>query len=145
MLEDFTKETGIRVVYDVFDSNEVLETKLLAGSSGYDSSCRRATFLNRQIKAGVFQQLDQSKIPNLEHVGPEDGEAPAVDDPGNAYSIIYMWGTTGHWLQRRQDQGAPGRRARPTPGSSCSNPNHLEVHRLRDHVLDSADDIMPAR
>ncbi len=65
ILEEFTKETGIKVVYDVFDSNEVLETKLLAGSSGYDIVVPTANFLQRQINAGVFQKLDKSKLPNL--------------------------------------------------------------------------------
>jgi putrescine transport system substrate-binding protein len=58
-------ETGIKVVYDVFDSNEVLETKLLAGGRAMTSWCRPATFLANQIKAGVFQKLDKSKLPNL--------------------------------------------------------------------------------
>src|SRR5262245_9708241 len=64
-LEDFTKETGIKVVYDTFDANEVLETKLLAGKSGYDVVVPSASFLQRQIQAGVFRKLDKSKLPNL--------------------------------------------------------------------------------
>ena len=70
IIEDFTKETGIKVVYDVFDSNEILETKLLAGGTGYDVVVPTGTFLARQIQAGVFQKLDKSKLPNLvQHVG----------------------------------------------------------------------------
>lgn len=65
ILEEFTKETGIKVVYDVFDSNEILETKLLAGGSGYDVVVPTAYFLQRQIAAGVFQKLDKSKLPNI--------------------------------------------------------------------------------
>ncbi|OYW32524.1 MAG: spermidine/putrescine ABC transporter substrate-binding protein PotF, partial [Rhizobiales bacterium 12-66-7] len=65
VLEDFTKETGIKVRYDVFDSNEVLETKLLAGKTGYDVVVPSGSFLQRQITAGVFQKLDKSKLPNL--------------------------------------------------------------------------------
>src|SRR5690606_27526064 len=65
IIEDFTKETGIKVVYDVFDSNEILETKLLAGGTGYDIVVPTGTFLARQIEAGVFQKLDKSKLPNL--------------------------------------------------------------------------------
>ena len=64
ILEDFTKETGIKVVYDVFDSNEVLETKLLAGGTGYDIVVPTGTFLGRQVQAGVFQKLDKDKLPN---------------------------------------------------------------------------------
>ena len=65
VLEDFTRETGIKVKYDTFDSNDLLETKLLAGRSGYDLVVPTAYFLDRQIKAGVFQKLDKSKLPNL--------------------------------------------------------------------------------
>ncbi len=66
IIDEFTKETGIKVVYDVFDSNEILETKLLAGGSGYDVVVPTASpFLARQIQAGVYQKLDKSKLPNL--------------------------------------------------------------------------------
>lgn len=95
ILEDFTKETGIKVVYDVFDNNELLETKLLAGSSGYDVVVPTGPFLARQIQAGVFQKLDRSKLPNWEHLWPEVSERLAKYDPGNEYAVNYMWGTTG--------------------------------------------------
>lgn len=69
VLEDFTKETGIKVQYDTFDANETLETKLLAGKSGYDVVVPTAYFLERQVKAGVFQKLDKSKLKNWETSG----------------------------------------------------------------------------
>ena len=71
VLEDFTKETGIKVVYDTFDANETLETRLLAGKSGYDVVVPTAYFLQRQIKANMFQKLDKSKLPNLANAWPE--------------------------------------------------------------------------
>lgn len=95
VLEDFTRETGIEVIYDVFDSNEVLETKLLAGSTGYDIVVPSAEFLGRQIQAGVFQKLDKSKLPNIENMWDKIQAQTEKYDPGNAYSINYMWGTTG--------------------------------------------------
>nr|WP_281431811.1 polyamine ABC transporter substrate-binding protein [Rhizobium setariae] len=95
ILEDFTKETGIKVVYDVFDSNEILETKLLAGGSGYDVVVPTAPFLARQIQAGVFMKLDKSKLPNITNMWPEVSERLAKYDPGNEYAVNYMWGTTG--------------------------------------------------
>jgi len=95
ILEEFTAETGIDVVYDVFDSNEVLETKLLAGSTGYDIVVPTGTFLANQIKAGVFQKLDKSKLPNLKNMDPAISERLEKYDPGNEYAINYMWGTTG--------------------------------------------------
>src|SRR5690348_4482987 len=95
MIEAFTKETGIKVRYDTFDANETLETKLLAGKSGYDVVVPTAYFLERQIKAGVFQKLDKSKLKNLGNVWPEIAQRLAVYDPGNRYAVNYMWGTTG--------------------------------------------------
>ncbi|MGD1875930.1 MAG: polyamine ABC transporter substrate-binding protein [Kiloniellaceae bacterium] len=95
ILEEFEKDTGIKVVYDVFDSNEVLETKMLAGSSGYDVVVPTGTFLARQIQAGVFQKLDKSKLPNLKSMWDVVEKRTLKYDPGNDYSINYMWGTTG--------------------------------------------------
>lgn len=95
ILADFTKETGIRVIYDVYDSNDVLETKLLAGNTGYDIVVPTGTFLARQIQAGIFQELDKSKIPNWQNLDPALMERVAKYDPGNAHAFIYMWGTTG--------------------------------------------------
>jgi putrescine transport system substrate-binding protein len=95
VIPDFEKETGIDVTYDVFDSNEVLETKLLAGTTGYDIVVPSASFLERQIKAGVFQKLDKSKLPNLKNMDPELSAAIAKHDPGNEHSVNYLWGTSG--------------------------------------------------
>ncbi len=94
-LDDFSKETGIKVVYDTYDSNETLETKLLAGNTGYDVVVPSATFLQRQIKAGVYQKLDKSKLPNLKGMWPEVMARLAAYDPGNQYAVNYMWFTTG--------------------------------------------------
>ncbi|MDB5526178.1 MAG: spermidine/putrescine transporter substrate-binding protein PotF [Rhizobium sp.] len=95
ILTDFTKETGIKVVYDVFDSNEILETKLLAGGSGYDVVVPTGPFLARQISAGVFMKLDKSKLPNLTNMWPDITARLGKYDPGNEYAVNYMWGTTG--------------------------------------------------
>lgn len=95
VIEEFTRETGIKVQYDVFDSNEVLETKLLAGSTGYDIVVPSASFLERQIKAGVFQKLDRSRLPNLKNLDEELTAIVARHDPGNEHSVNYLWGTSG--------------------------------------------------
>jgi putrescine transport system substrate-binding protein len=95
VIEDFQAETGIKVRYDVFDSNEVLETKLLTGNSGYDVVVPSAYFLERQIKAGVFRKLDKAKLPNLANLDPDLMQRAAGHDPGNEYGVVYMWGTTG--------------------------------------------------
>ncbi|GAB5506203.1 MAG: polyamine ABC transporter substrate-binding protein [Rhizobiaceae bacterium] len=108
VLEEFTAETGIKVVYDVFDSNEILETKLLAGSTGYDVVVPTGTFLARQIQAGVFQKLDKSKLPNISNMWDTVAERTERYDPGNEYSINYMWGTTGIGYNVRKVQDALG-------------------------------------
>src|ERR1700722_4212407 len=91
----FEKEYGIKVNYDVFDSNEVLETKLLAGRTGYDVVAPSASFLQRQIQAGAFQKLDKSLLPNLKNLDPDITRRIEVSDPGNQYGVIYLWGTAG--------------------------------------------------
>jgi putrescine transport system substrate-binding protein len=95
VLKDFTKETGIEVRYEVMDSNELLETKLLAGRTGYDVVVPSASFLARQIKAGIYQKLDKSKLPNLKNLDPEITKKLQVFDPGNEHAVNYMWGTSG--------------------------------------------------
>jgi putrescine transport system substrate-binding protein len=105
---DFQKATGIKVTYDVFDSNEVLETKLLAGRSGYDIVVPTAPFLERQIKAGVFLPLDKSKLPNLKNMDPDLMQRVAAHDPGNQYSLIYLWGTIGLGYNPEQVKRALG-------------------------------------
>ena len=95
VLEAFTKETGIRVVYDTYDNNEIVETKLLAGKSGYDIVVPSGPFLQRLIAAKTFQRLDKSKLPNLANMWPEVQQRLSVYDPGNQHAVNYMWGTTG--------------------------------------------------
>ena len=95
VIEDFTKETGIKVQYDVFDSNEMLETKLLAGNTGYDIVVPSASFLYRQLQAGVHQKLDKSQLSNLTNLDPDIARRIEAFDPGAEYSVNYMWGTSG--------------------------------------------------
>ena len=144
ILEDFTKETGIKVVYDVFDSNEVLETKLLAGGSGYDVVVPTGPFLSRQITAGVFQKLDKSKLPNLANMWPEIMKQLAVYDPGNQYAINYMWGTTGIGYNEEKVK----QRMADAPVDSWDLIFKPEIlAKFKDcgvMVLDAPDDILPA-
>ncbi len=92
----FEKQTGIKVRYDVYDGNETLEAKLLAGHSGYDIVVPTAfPFLDRQVKAGVYMKLDKSKIPNYKNLDPALLKQVAAADPGNEHAAIWLWGTTG--------------------------------------------------
>ncbi|OON40893.1 spermidine/putrescine ABC transporter substrate-binding protein PotF [Izhakiella australiensis] len=92
---NFEKQSGIKVVYDVFDSNEVLEGKLMAGKTGYDVVVPSSSFLARQLQSGVFQPLDKSKLPNYKNLDPDLLKKLEQHDPGNKYAIPYMWATTG--------------------------------------------------
>ena len=95
VVPNFEKEYGIKVHYDVFDSNEVLQTKLLAGQTGYDIVVPTANFLALQIKAGVFRKLDKSLLPNLKNVDPAIAKYFEPLDPGMQYAVNYFWGTSG--------------------------------------------------
>jgi putrescine transport system substrate-binding protein len=95
VLTDFQKEYGIHVNYDVFDSNEMLETKLLTGHTNYDIVVPSGAFLERQLQADIYQKLDKSQLPNLKNVDSDVARAVAHYDPGNQYSVDYMWITSG--------------------------------------------------
>jgi putrescine transport system substrate-binding protein len=145
VLEDFTKETGIKVQYDTFDANETLETKLLAGKSGYDVVVPTAYFLERQIKAGVFRKLDKSKLKNLGNVWPEIAARLSVYDPGNLYAVNYMWGTTGIGYNVKAMRERLGQNGKIDSWEIVFRPENLA--KFQDcgvHMLDSADDIIPA-
>ena len=94
-IPNFEQQSGVKVTYDVFDSDEMVETKLLAGSSGYDVVVPSLSFLGRQIQAGVFLPLDKSKIPNLKNLDPAMLKRIEQQDPGNQYAVPYLWGTSG--------------------------------------------------
>jgi putrescine transport system substrate-binding protein len=144
-IEDFTRETGIKVRYDTFDSNDTLETKLLAGKSGYDVVAPTAYFLERQIKAGIFQKLDKSRLPNLASVWPEIAQRLARYDPGNQHAVNYMWGTTGIGYNATKARELLGGDGRIDSWDIVFDPEKLA--RFKDcgvHMLDSADDILSA-
>jgi putrescine transport system substrate-binding protein len=149
VLADFTAETGIRVRYDTFDSNDTLETKLLAGRSGYDVVVPTAYFLERQIKTGVFQKLERAKLPNLVHVWPEIAKRLAAYDPGNQYAVNYMWGTTGIGYNVRQVREVLGPEVRLEDAMASWDivfkPENLAKFRhCGVYMLDSPDDILTA-
>lgn len=145
VLEDFTKETGIKVVYDTFDANETLETRLLAGHSGYDVVVPTAYFLQRQIAANIFQKLDKERLPNLANAWPVITAKLTVYDPGNQYAANYMWGTTGIGYNVKTVQSILGADAKIDSWGIVFDPEKLA--KFKDcgiHMLDSADDILPA-
>jgi len=94
-IREFEKETGIDVTYDVYDSNEILEGKLLSGNTGYDIVGPSSEFMGRQIIAGVYQKLNKDTLYNYDNLDPEMMNLLENLDPDNAHSIPYLWGTTG--------------------------------------------------
>jgi putrescine transport system substrate-binding protein len=143
MLDRFTKETGIKVTYDTYDNNEIVETKLLAGKSGYDIVVPSGPFLQRLIRANVFARLDKTKLPNLANQWPEIAGRLAVFDPGNQFAVNYMWGTTGIGLNVAKVRERIGE----VPLNTWDLVMKPELSgKLKDcgiHVLDSPEDLFP--
>jgi putrescine transport system substrate-binding protein len=145
VIEAFGRETGIKLRYDTFDANETLETKLLAGKSGYDVVVPTGYFLQRQIAAGVFQKLDKSKLPNLVNAWPDIAGRLAFYDPGNQYAVNYMWGTTGIGYNVKKMQEVLGPTGQIDSWDAVFRPDALARFKgCGIHMLDSVDDIVPA-
>jgi putrescine transport system substrate-binding protein len=145
VLKDFTRDTGIAVTYDTFDSNDMLETKLLAGKSGYDVVVPTAYFLERQIKAGLFQKLDAAKLPNIVNVWPEIANRLAVYDPGNQHAVNYMWGTTGIGYNVKKAREILGPDGKVDTWDLIFKPENIAKFKgCGIHMLDSSDDIFSA-
>jgi putrescine transport system substrate-binding protein len=144
VLKDFEAETGIKVRYDVYDSNDTLEAKLLAGKSGYDIVVPTQYYMARQVQAKLLRPLDKSKIPNLSKLDPAQMERLAKYDTGNQHAAIYLWGTSGIGLN-------PDKIKQRMP-----NPPSYSLRMLFDPevvskfadcgvvMLDAPDEIMPA-
>ena len=94
-IAEFEKQTGIKVTYDVYDSEETMDARLLAGSSGYDVVIASTEYFGREIKAGVYIVLDKSKMPNWKNLDPRILAIQTVHDPGNAHSVPYMHAISG--------------------------------------------------
>lgn len=145
LLKKFQEETGITLIYDVFDSNEILETKLLAGSSGYDVVVPTGAFLQRQIQAGVFQQLDKSKLSNAGNIWDAVETRTAIYDPDNAYSINYMWGTTGMGVNINKVREVLGDDAPVDSLDLVFNPENMKkLASCGVYFLDAPTELIPA-
>ncbi len=145
LLTKFETETGIKLIYDVFDSNEVLETKMLAGSSGYDVVVPTGDFLQRQITAGAFQKLDKSKLSNKGNMWDVIENRTEQYDPGNAYSINYMWGTTGIGVNVGKVKEVLGDDAPIGSLALVLDPANMEkLASCGVHILDAPTEIIPA-
>ena len=144
-IEKFEAETGIDVTYDVYDSNETLEAKLLAGNSGYDIVVPTSQFMQRQIAAGVYQELDKSLLPNLANMDPELMAKAAEYDADNAHGVIWMWGTNGIGYNVAMVEERLGADAPTDSWSLVLDPANAE--KLADcgiTILDSPNEVLPS-
>jgi len=145
VLAIFTRETGIKVHYDTFDTNDILESKLLLGNSGYDVVVPTAYFVQRLIKADVLQKLDKSRLPNFVHLWPDIAERLAAYDPGNAYAVNYMWGTTGIGYNVAKARKILGSGATVDSWGTVFRPEAIAKFRQCGvEMVDSVDDILTA-
>lgn len=144
-IANFEKETGIKVTYDVFDSNEVLEAKLLSGSSGFDIVVPSNQFLGKQIKAGAFKPLDRSKLKNWDNLDPTLLKALENNDPGNQYAFPYLWGTTGIGYNEAKVKAALGEDAPVDSWDLVFKPENIEkLAACGVAFLDAPAEVIPA-
>jgi len=143
-LADFQKETGIKAVYDTFDSGETLEGKLLSGRTGYDLVVPTSHFAGRQIKAGVFQTLDKSLLPNWKNLDPLLMKRLESSDPGNQYVVPYLWGTNGIGYNPEKVKAALGIDKIDSWNVLFEPENIAKLSKCGVSMLDSPDEMLPA-
>ncbi len=143
VLEDFTKETGIKVVYDTYDNNEIVETKMLAGKSGYDIVVPSAPFLQRMVAAGVFQPIDRAKLPNHKNLWPEIMDRLKLYDPGNRHAVPYLWGTIGLGVNVAKVKERLGGEIPRSWNLLLDPKNSAKLKDCGIHVLDGPEDVLP--
>ncbi|MFQ6574802.1 polyamine ABC transporter substrate-binding protein [Pseudomonas sp. UM16] len=143
-LADFEKTTGIKPVQDVFDSNETLEGKLLAGRTGYDVVVPSNHFLGKQIKAGAFQKLDKAQLPNYSNLDPALMKRLEKNDPGNQYAVPYLWGTNGIGYNVEKVKAALGTDKIDSWAMLFEPENIKKLSKCGVAFLDSADEMLPA-
>ena len=143
-LKAFQQQSGIKVQYDVFDTNEMLEAKLLSGHSGYDLVVPSSQFLTKQIKAGIYQPLDRAKLPNWQHLDPRLMQRLEAADPGNRFAVPYMWGTVGIGYNVDKVKAALGDNAPVDSWDLVFKPENLaKLHSCGVAFLDAPVKIIP--
>jgi putrescine transport system substrate-binding protein len=138
----FEKQTGISVKYDVYDSDDTLQAKMLTGSSGYDIVVPTSNYMAKQIQAGIYQKLDKSKLPNLKYLDPSLMSQVAQADPGNAHGVPWAWGTDGLGYNVNKVEAALGKDAPLDSWDIFFDPKYLsKLKGCGVSVLDQANDI----
>jgi putrescine transport system substrate-binding protein len=143
-LAQFEAATAIKPLYDVFDSNETLEGKLLAGRSGYDIVVPSNHFLGKQIKAGAFQKLDKAKLPNWSNLDPALLKQLETNDPGNQYAVPYLWGTNGIGYNVEKVKAVLGVDSIDSWAALFEPENMAKLSQCGVAFLDSADEMIPS-
>jgi putrescine transport system substrate-binding protein len=142
--KQFAAKSGIKLTWDTFETNEALEAKLLTGNSGYDLVVPSNNFLDLQIKAGVFQKLDKSKLPNWQYLDPGLLELMAANDPGNEHGVPYMYGTILIGFNPDKVKAVLGADAPVDSWDLVFKPENMEkLKQCGVAMLDSASDILP--
>ncbi|MGQ7960504.1 polyamine ABC transporter substrate-binding protein [Pseudomonas sp. SP16.1] len=143
-LAQFEAATSIKPLYDVFDSNETLEGKLLAGRSGYDIVVPSNHFLGKQIKAGAFQKLDKAKLANWNNLDPALLKQLETNDPGNQYAVPYLWGTNGIGYNVEKIKAVLGVDSIDSWAVLFEPENMAKLSQCGVAFLDSADEMIPS-
>ncbi|SCK27418.1 polyamine ABC transporter substrate-binding protein [Vogesella sp. LIG4] len=141
-VKNFEKETGIKVRYDVYDSDDTLQAKMLIGKSGYDVVVPTSSYMAKQIQAGIYLKLDKSKLPNLANLDKTLMKLAEDGDPGNKYGVPWAWGTTGLGYNMSKVQPLLGKNAPYDSWDIFFKPEYLS--RLKPcgvSVLDSPLDV----
>ncbi len=145
-VKNFSQKTGINVVYDVYDSNEVLEGKLLSGRSGFDLVSPSHDFYKTQIRAGVYEPLDKSQLPNLKNLDPVIMKAISDNfDEGNTYGIPYLWGTTGIGYNKAEVEKVLGKDAPVDSWALILEPENMKkLQKCGVAFLDAPSEVLPS-
>ena len=143
-IKNFEKETGIKVRYDMFDSNEALHAKLVAGNSGYDVVVPGSHFAKQQISAGLLQKLDKGKLPNLKNLDPAIQAQLAKMDPGNDYLVDWLWGYTTVGINVDKVKSALGGSLPENAWDLLFKPENIaKLKKCGVAFLDSASEVLP--
>jgi putrescine transport system substrate-binding protein len=141
-IPNFEAQTGISVKYDVYDSDDTLQAKMLTGNSGYDIVVPTSNYMAKQIQAGIYLKLDKSKLPNLANLDPALMKQVAIADPGNAHGVPWAWGTDGLGYNLTKVEPLLGKDAPLDSWDIFFNPKYLsKLKGCGVSVLDQANDV----
>jgi putrescine transport system substrate-binding protein len=144
VISDFSRSEGVKVTYATLDSDDTLQAKLLSGHSGYDVVYPSSTYLAKQIHAGLYQEIDWSKVPNRANLDPALMKKLAVQDPGNRFGVPYVWGTDGIVVNTTRARAALGSEARLDTWDLILKPElAAKLHKCGISLFDSPSDVFP--